>query len=516
MKELERTHVTSLTSWNPATGEPLGTVPLMGPDEVSSAVDLARRAFPDWRRIGFEGRRHLLLRFRDELASAKDELAELITKENGKPLVDSVQEVLIACEFLAYYANHAEGMLKDERVFIPNPVVANKETLLAYEPKGVIGVISPWNYPLHLTMAEVSGALAAGNTAVVKPSEHTPLIGQKLEALAHRAGLPEGVLVVVTGDGTTGAALAAAKVDRVCFTGSVATGKKVAHAAMDRLVPVTLELGGKDPALVLPDVDLDFTAQGLVWGAFSNAGQACASVERVYVHPLVAESLLLKLVERTKALVVGNGLDPATEVGPIINEAQLERIDAQVRDAVEKGAKVLCGGHRLPGPGSFYAPTVLRDVTPDMLVMREETFGPLLPVVVAEDEEAMIAAANDSPFGLSASVWCEDTEKGKAIARRLKAGTVWVNTGLASYGLPYVPRGGVKESGIGKIGGHHGLMEMVDIKVIDLNEHGKRKDWWFPTWPDAYTYFGAGIELLHGTQLGRRAEAALRFLRTRR
>jgi succinate-semialdehyde dehydrogenase/glutarate-semialdehyde dehydrogenase len=515
MKELERVD-TILTSYNPATGEALGSVPLMGPDEVGSAVDSARSAFADWRDLGHDGRRRHLLRFRDVLADARDELAELITRENGKPLADAMQEVLIACEFLAHYATHATSMLRDERLFIPNPVAANKETWLSYEPKGVIAVISPWNYPLHLTMAEVSGALAAGNTCVVKPSEHTPLIGQKLEELARRAGLPEHVLVVVTGDGTTGAALATSNVDRVCFTGSVGTGKKVARAAMDALVPVTLELGGKDPALVLPDVDLDFTAQGLVWGAFTNAGQACASVERVYVHPLVAESLILKLVERTRALVVGNGLDPATEVGPIINEAQLARIEAQVADAVAKGATVLTGGHRLSGPGTFYAPTVLRDVTPDMAVMREETFGPVLPVMVVEDESAMIAAANDSPFGLSASVWCEDTEKGKQIARALKAGTVWVNTGLASYGLPHVPRGGLKQSGIGKIGGHHGLLEMVDIKVIDVNEHGKVKDWWFPTWPDAYAYFSAGVELLHGSQLGRRAEALLRFLRTRR
>lgn len=516
MQELERVEAATLTSYNPATGEALGHVPLMGPDEVRAAVAEARRAFPGWKALGFDGRRAHLLRYRDAIAEAKDELAELLTRENGKPLVDALQEVLIVCEFLAYYAQHAAGMLRDERVFIPNPVVANKETLVVYEPKGVVGVISPWNYPLHLTMAEVSGALAAGNTVVIKPSEHTPLLGVKLEELARQAGLPEGVVTVVTGDGTTGAALAHARVDRVCFTGSVATGKKVAKAAMDQLVPVTLELGGKDPALVLPDVDLDFTAQGLVWSAFTNAGQACASVERVYVHPLVAESLILKIVERTRALVVGNGLDPKTEVGPIINEQQLRRIDAQVQDAVAKGAQVLCGGHRLPGPGTFYAPTVLRDVTHDMLIMQEETFGPLLPILVVEDEEDMIRQANDSPFGLSATVWTEDLDKGRAIARQIQAGTVWVNTGLASYGLPYVPRGGYKESGIGKIGGHHGLMEMVNTKLIDINEHGKAKDWWFPIWPDAYAYFAAGIELLHGTQVGRRAEALLRFLRTRR
>jgi succinate-semialdehyde dehydrogenase/glutarate-semialdehyde dehydrogenase len=518
VKELDRVLDTSatLTSYNPATGEALGTVPLMGPDEVAQSIATARQAFQVWKKLGFGGRKTHLMRFRQALVDARDEVAELLTRENGKPLVEALTEILSACEFLAYYAANAETMLQDESIHVLNPVVANKETFLAFEPKGVIAIISPWNYPLLLTIAEASGALAAGNAVIIKPSELTPLLMLKIGEIAQRAGMPEGVLQIITGDGTTGAALSTSKVDRVCFTGSVATGKKVAKAAIEHLVPVTLELGGKDPALVLPDVDLDFTAQGLVWGAFTNAGQACASVERAYLHSRVAFTLTEKIVERTKALVVGDGHDPNTEVGPIISEAQLRRIEAQVEDAVANGAKVLCGGQRLPGPGLFYAPTVLTDVTPDMLVLQEETFGPLLPLITCSDEDEMIDLANDSPFGLSATIWTRDVEHGKALAREVQAGSVWVNTGLASYGNPLTPRGGFKESGIGKIGGKHGLLEMVNIKLIDVADHGKVKDWWFPTWGGAYQYFSAGIELLHGGSLGRKAEGLLQFLRTRR
>lgn len=518
VKELDRVLETpvTLTSYNPATGEALGTVPLMGAEEVAHVLGRAREAFKVWKKLGFGGRKVHLLKFRESLVEAKDEIAELLTRENGKPLVESLAEILSACEFLGYYANNAELMLQDESLHVMNPVVANKETFLAFEPKGVIAIISPWNYPLLLTMAEASGALAAGNAIIIKPSELTPLLTVKIAELAQRAGMPEGVLQVVTGDGSTGAALASAKVDRVCFTGSVATGKKVAKAATERLVPVTLELGGKDPALVLPDVDLDFTAQGLVWGAFTNAGQACASVERAYLHTRIASALTEKIVERTRALVVGNGLEPKTEVGPIISEAQLSRIEAQVADAVAKGARVLCGGRRLPGPGLFYEPTVLADVTAEMLVLQEETFGPILPLIICADEDEMVERANDSPFGLSATIWTRDLEHGKALAREVQAGSVWVNTGLASYGNPVTPRGGFKESGIGKIGGKHGLLEMVNVKLIDVSEHGKIKDWWYPTWPGAYEYFAAGIDLLHGSSLGRKMEGLFQFLKTRR
>ena len=514
MQELDReaTRPGALESQDPATGELLGTAPNLGPAQVGEAVAAAREAFPAWRTLGFEGRARHLLAWRDAFVRRKDDLATLLTRENGKPLAESLTEVLAACEFLAYYARHAPRILADRPIRVWNPLMANHKTFMAYEPKGVIAVISPWNYPVLLAMAELAAALAAGNTAVLKPSELTPLVGLRLGELAREAGLPAGVLQVVTGDGRTGAALTQAPVDRVCFTGSVATGKRVAIAAMERLIPTTLELGGKDPALVLPDVDLDFAARGVTWTGLVNAGQVCASAERVYVHEAIAEAFTARLVARVEALRVGNGLDPRSEIGPIISDAQLASIEDQVADAIAQGATVRTGGKRLEGPGRFFAPTVLTGVTDQMRVMREETFGPLLPIVVVRDEAEMVARANDSPFGLSATVWTRDLARGERLARRLRAGSVWVNTCIASYGNPLTPRGGLKDSGIGKIGGAEGLLEMVDAKLVDLARHGKTALWWYPTWPGAVTFFRAGIDVLHGRELGPRLAAVKRFL----
>lgn len=517
MQELDRIaaagrSLEALTSWDPATGEALGTVPVLGPEQVGAAVASAREASAAWQALGFAGRKRHLLAWRDTFVRRKHDLATLLSKENGKPLAESLTEVLAACEFLAYYAGQAERILADRHIRVWNPLMANQKSFMAYEAKGVIAVISPWNFPVLLAMAELAAALSAGNTAVLKPSELTPLTGRMLGELAHEAGLPPGVLHVVTGDGRTGQALTQAPVDRVCFTGSVATGKRVALAAMERLIPTTLELGGKDPALVLADADPDFTAQGLAWAGFVNAGQVCASAERVYVHERVADAFLERLIARVSALKVGNGLTPGSEVGPLISRVQRDRIAAQVADAVAKGATVRLGGAAIDGPGNFFQPTILTGVTDQMLVMQEETFGPILPVIVVKDEAEMVARSNDSPFGLSATVWTRDAAAGERLGRKLKAGSIWVNTGIASYGNPLTPRGGLKESGMGKIGGAEGLMEMVDAKLIEVARHGKVPPWWFPTWPNAATFFAAGIDLLHAP-LADRPAAAAAFLR---
>ena len=515
MQELERdvTRPAQLTSYDPATGEALGSVPNLDVAAVGAAVAVAREAFPGWKALGHPGRARHLRAWRDAFVARKDDLARLLTRENGKPLAESLTEVLAACEFLAYYAKHSGRLLADRPIRVWNPLMASQRTFMAYEPKGVIAVISPWNYPVLLAMAELSAALAAGNTAVLKPSELTPLVGRMLGELAREAGLPPGVFQVVTGDGQTGAALTNAPVDRVCFTGSVATGKRVAIAAMERLVPTTLELGGKDPALVLPDVDLDFAARGVTWAGLVNAGQVCASTERVYVHEAIAEPFVGKLVARVEALRVGNGLDPGAEIGPIISDAQLALIEAQLADAVAKGATIRTGGRRLDVPGRFFAPTVLTGVTDQMRVLQDETFGPILPVMAVKDEAEMVARANDSPFGLSATVWTRDLARGERLGRALKAGSVWVNTGIASYGNPLTPRGGFKDSGIGKIGGEAGLMEMVDAKLVELQRHGHVPPWWYPTWPGAVSFFEAGIDLLHGPDLGTKAGALSKFLK---
>ncbi len=501
-----------IRSFDPGTGETLGEVPVCGSHDASRVVSAARAALPAWRDLGYEGRAQRLLQLRDRLRDDHRGFAELLSRENGKPLPDALTEMLSACEFLAYYAKHAAGFLKDRPIQVPNPVLRNTKTFLAYQPKGVVGVITPWNYPLLLSMSAIAAALAAGNTVVHKPSEWTPLVAMRLDRLAQEC-LPPGVLGLLTGDGTTGAALLDERLDHICFTGSVSTGIKVAQRAASKLITVTLELGGKDPALVMPDADLDFTARGVVWAAFSNSGQACASIERLYVPRSNVVALTEKIVQRVEALKVGHGLEPGVEVGPIISEQQLAKIEAQVEDAIAKGAKVLLGGHRLPGKGTYYAPTVITGVTPAMLLMQEETFGPILPIIPLETVPEMIAQANDSPFGLNASVWGRDLRAAEEVARQLEAGTVWVNTGLDTYGVPQTPRGGFKLGGIGKVGGEAGLLELVESKLIDMNRSGRARPFWYPAAPGLVDFFTGSLKTLHGRNLRERLDGALTLLR---
>lgn len=507
--------VRRLVSYNPATGEPLGDVPLAGPEEVARAVEAAHRAQSAWQALGFEGRAYYLRRLRDAVRDDADALADLLSRENGKPIPEALGEVFAVCEFLAYYARHAARFLRDQRIQDLNPLLRNHKTYTTFVPKGVVGVISPWNYPLLLAMASISGALAAGNTVVHKPSEWTPLVAVRLDELARKAGMPEGVFSVVTGDGSTGAALVDAPVHHVCFTGSVATGTKVARRCAEKLITVTLELGGKDPALVLCDADLEFTAHGVVWGALSNAGQTCAAVERLYVDRTLAGPLTERIVSLVEGLKVGNGQEPDTEVGPLINPHQLAKIEEQVQDAVARGAKVLVGGHRLEGKGYYYAPTVLTGITDDMLLMREETFGPLLPIIEVDGLDEMVRRANASSFGLSATVWGRDLEQAERVARRLEAGTVWVNTGLDSYANPVTQRGGFKESGLGRVGGQIGLMEFVDAKLVDINRSGRYRVLWYPTWGGFKDFLSGSLDAMHGATLGQRLGGALRLLKNR-
>ncbi len=502
----------SIRSFDPGNGEFLGEAPICGPAEVKLAIAKSRNALPAWRDLGYQGRGRALLRLRDALRDDHRAFAELLSRENGKPLPDALAEVLSACEFLAYYAKNAGKFLRDRPIRVPNPVMRNQKTFLTYQPKGVVAVITPWNYPLLLSMSSIAGALVAGNTVLHKPSEWTPLIAMRLDRLAKEA-LPQGVLELLTGDGTTGAALLDAPIDHVCFTGSVATGITVAQKAASKLITATLELGGKDPALVLPDADLDFTARGVVWAAFSNSGQACASIERLYVPQSLAQSLTEKIVRRVNALSIGHGLEKGVEVGPIINELQMAKIEAHLADARAKGAKILIGGHRLEGKGLFFAPTVLTGVTPDMLIMQEETFGPILPIIPLDSVEEMILAANDSPFGLSASVWGRDLKIAEQVARQVDSGTVWVNTGLDTYGTPQTPRGGFKQGGIGKVGGEAGLMELVEAKVIDMNRSGRPRPFWFPVSRGLADFFSGSLMALHGAGLGDRARGALDLMR---
>src|ERR1700726_1358495 len=365
-----------LASVNPATGEVLRELECAGEGEVEAAVSRARAAQAAWAELGLRRRIDMLREFQRNLYVRKSEIAAAVTREVGKPLVEAlVTEVLVVLDAARFLIDNAWRLLRDEPVPHENLATKLKRGWLVREPHGVIGIISPWNYPFSIPATETLGALVAGNTVVLKPSELTPLVALELASLLHTAGVPRDVFQVVVGEGAAGAALLRAPIDKLVFTGSVATGKRIAAAAAERLLPVVLELGGKDPMLVLDDADVDVASSAAVWGAFVNAGQTCLSVERCYVHRSVYEAFLKACVEKTKKLTVTDGLDHNSDVGPLIQERQLQIVEAHVKDAVARGARLLAGGSRLLALGkNFYKPTVLADVTHEMRIMREETF----------------------------------------------------------------------------------------------------------------------------------------------
>jgi acyl-CoA reductase-like NAD-dependent aldehyde dehydrogenase len=452
-------------------------------------------------------------RFQRKLVERKNETASAITREAGKPVAEALTtEILVVLDSARFLIENAVRFLSEEPLPHGNIATKLKTGVLLREPYGVIGIISPWNYPFSIPATEALAALVAGNAVVLKPSELTPLAALELASLFHAAGVPANIFQVVTGDGTTGAALLDSPIDKLVFTGSVATGKRIATAASQRLLPVVLELGGKDPMVVLDDADLDVASSAAVWGAFMNAGQTCLSVERCYVHVSLYEEFLSACVEKTKKLRVGNGLDPCTDIGPLINEKQLNIVEAHISDAVTQGARTLIGGERLATLGrNFFAPTILADATHEMRIMQEETFGPALPVMKFHDDEEAIRLANDSEFGLAASVWTRDAQRGQRIARHIQAGTVMVNDLISCFGISEAPHGGVKSSGMGRAHGRLGLEEMVRTKYIDVDRlPGVKKLWWYGYGKRFTRQMKGFIDFQFGTKFSDRVRGALR------
>jgi len=467
---------------NPATGQVLRELACADAAQVRGAVDRARSAQPAWNGLGVRQRVSALREFQRLLHENKSEVARLITQEAGKPYAESLAtEVLVVLDAARFLIDHAYSILREEAIPHGNPAAKIKAGRIRREPYGVIGIISPWNYPFSIPATESLAALVAGNAVVLKPSELTSLTALKLASLLHAAGVPQDVFQVVVGEGATGAALPNSAIDKLIFTGSVATGKRIAESAASRLLPVVLELGGKDPMLVLEDADVDVASSGAVWGAFVNAGQACLSVERCYVHRSLYERFVDACVAKTVKLRVGNGMDSGTDIGPLIHERQLQIVELHVEDAKAHGARVLTGGNRLTALGpNFYAPTVLADVTLEMRIMREETFGPVLPVMPFDSKEEAISLANDCDYGLGASVWTRNRARGEALAARIQAGTVMVNDTISCFGISEAPHGGVKASGIGHTHGRFGLEEMVRIKYVASDRlPGIKKVWWY-------------------------------------
>jgi acyl-CoA reductase-like NAD-dependent aldehyde dehydrogenase len=504
-----------VVSTNPATGEVLREFDCASATEVQAALARARAAQPAWRAIGVRKRLDIIATFQQLFNQRKQHVARVITSEAGKPVAEALlTEILVVLDAARFLLQETYAFLREQPLPHGNLATKAKAGRLVREPYGVIGIISPWNYPFSIPATETLAALATGNAVVLKPSELTPLCALELASLLHDAGVPEGVFQVVIGEGTSGAALIESGIDKLIFTGSVSTGRRIAQAAAARLLPVVLELGGKDPMIVLDDADVDVASSGAVWGAFVNAGQACLSVERCYVHRSIYETFVSACAEKTKRLRVGNGAEPNTDIGPLIRERQLHAVEQHVEDARSHGAQVVTGGERLASLGpNYYAPTILADVTNAMSIMREETFGPVLPIMPFDSDAEAIRLANDSEFGLAASVWTRNRPRGEKIARQINAGTVMVNDAISCFGISEAPHGGVRASGIGRTHGRSGLEEMVWIKYLDTDLLPRmKKPWWYGYGAGLSEAAGGLLDFQFAQGLGKRLKGGIRSL----
>lgn len=471
-----------IISRNPATGEELGRAPLASASEVFQAVKFARSAQPSWAKLSYSQRARVILKAREFVLTNLESIATLISQETGKPRAEAISmELVPTLDLMHYFATNTAKLLRSSRIDIGQYGLMGRSSRIIYSPLGVVGIISPWNFPWATPLDEIVMALMAGNAVVVKPSELTPLTALKIGEVFQNAGLPTGLLQIVTGDGSTGAALIESGIDKAIFTGSVSTGKRVAEAAAKHLLPVVLELGGKDPMIVLDDANLPNAARAAIWGAFANAGQACASVERCYVHESVSERFVELVVKETAALKLGDPAVDDTDIGAMTNERQLHIVESHISEAVHEGAQILIGGHRCNEErGWFHQPTVLTNVNHQMKVMRDETFGPVLPIMTFKTDDEAVRLANDSIYGLTASIFTTDIGRGRKLAEQIDAGTVMVNEVLYTHALGQTPWGGVKQSGYGRTHGRPGLLELVKAQHVHVNFFPRVPDaWWF-------------------------------------
>ena len=499
-----------LESHNPATGELVGTVETITPKAVDGiAADIAE-VQPFWAQLSLEDRGRYMKRAAAVLVDEMDDVARLLTSEQGKPIVESyTMEIVPTIDALNWVGGEGPKILGDEPIGYPQVFLKTKKSFFSYEPIGVVGVIAPWNYPWSIPLGEIAIALMAGNGVIFKPASLTPLLGERIQSIFEKGGLPEGLLRTVHGGGSIGQAICESpNVGKVFFTGSVEVGRKVGEICAKNLKGSVLELGGKDPQIVCADADLANAVSGCVWGGFANSGQTCSGIERTYVVEDVADRFLEGVVREIERLTVGDQLGWETEIGPMVSAGQADLVTGLVDDALKAGADRLTGGPReVDGfSGRFIAPTVLAGVDDEMRIMREEIFGPVVPVIVVKDEAEAMERANDSNFGLGASIWTTDRAKGERMARQIESGMVWINDHSYSHGACQTSWGGVKESGLGRSHSKFGFYECVNVKHIAWEPGLTRDFWWQPYDKSLGDALRSSARLLYGRS-GQRLKA---------
>jgi acyl-CoA reductase-like NAD-dependent aldehyde dehydrogenase len=502
-----------LVSENPATLEAVGEVSVATRALCDKAVRAAKEAFPAWRWLDPGKKREIFRRAETILARRAAEAARLITMEKGSPYPESLAtEVFAALQSLDYYAENQGRLLRTKRTGHHTPLFFNKTGTFHFHPLGPTLIISPWNFPFLIPLCDSLSALTSGNTVILRPSTTTPLTALLVGEVFLEAGLPPGVFnIVVCRVPEAEAMIVNPDVQTVMFTGSVGIGRRIMELCARNLTKVTLELGGKDPMIVLPDADLERAARGAVWTAFMNCGQSCGSIERAYVARAAADAFTARVIELAQQVRVGNPLEAGVDMGPMATAGQLKIVEAHIADAREKGARIPVGGRRIAGlPGHFLEPTVLTGVDHTMRVMTEETFGPTLPIMVFDRTEEALALANDSIYGLTASVWTRDRKQAAWFAERLEAGSVTINDHMYSFVDPRAIWGGIKQTGMGRSHGPYGLQELVNIKYVGMDFFRKKSQtWWFPYDRSLEGVMENGIAAFHGPGLLARTKAVL-------
>ena len=493
---------------NPATAQPVADVAAMSREETVELVARARRAQPAWEALGFEGRARIMRDLRKWAIDNRDRVLRTLGEESGKPRVDAQLELFYVADTLGFWAKNAPRYLADERARPHSPLLLGRKLVNRYRPYGVVGVIGPWNYPLINNFGDAIPALMAGNAVVLKPAQLTPLSSVLMEQGLHAAGAPDDVFLVATGTGSTVGTALVDSVDMLHFTGSTQVGKQLAAQAAERLLPLTLELGGNDPMIVLADADLERAANAAVWGSLQNGGQTCISVERVYVEGDAYEPFVGKVLDKVRDLRQGAAADAGrVDVGAVTSPDQFDVLEAHVRDAAEKGAEVRTGGRRREGTGDFFEPIVLAGVDHSMKVMTEETFGPVLPIMRVRSAEEAVRLANDSSFGLDSSVFAGDPDHGEQIARQVESGGAVVNDVLSNYFATEIPLGGIKESGVGARHGAAGIRKFCRQQNLVIARFApfSKEIYYFPYSRMTARLLDAALVLLFGRGSGRRA-----------